>query len=51
LGITYEFYEEFWEMQKFFMDLGELVSIEGTANVSPAKNASELMLSGRLKKL
>lgn len=38
-------------MQKFFMDLGELVSAEGTANISPAKNASELMLSGRLKKL
>jgi hypothetical protein len=42
VGITYEFYEEFWEMQKYFMDLGELVVGEGTAAT---------LLSGRLKKL
>lgn len=37
LGITYEFYEEFWEMQRFFMDLGELVATGSAPSPSPAK--------------
>lgn len=49
--ITYEFYEEFWDMQKYFMDLGELQASEATIALTPNKSGSESVLTKNLKKI
>jgi hypothetical protein len=48
--VSYEFYEDFWEMQKYYMDLSELQAQD--INISPAKGSQqELPISSRLKKI
>lgn len=49
--ITYEFYEEFWEMQKYFMDLSELQASDANPAVTPNKAGSESTLTRNLKKI
>lgn len=48
--VSYEFYKDFWEMQKYYMDLSELQAQD--INVSPVKGSQqELPISSRLKKI
>lgn len=58
--MSFEFYEDFWDMQKYFMDYGELI-VDGSDpnNGTPNKagknvqssNSSAYILGGKLKKI
>ena len=45
--VTFAFYEEFWDMQKYFMDISEL-AVSGNA---PRTKTVEIIISQRLKKI
>lgn len=44
--VTFEFYQEFWEMQRYFVEVGELTTRKGDKAASP-----EQLVTQRLRKI